>query len=162
MPPIHAGSGGEAAAMTGIRARTIATTTIPHARARECPGLDRCRCEGGTDESGATVPLYMSSRSGTNCRAPHYRGLIRPSSERETVKAPSRGTLAFAVWYQKRFLPSGQRDKELFHLDLKPDILTDSRAVPTRSTRSVGWGFATALLPKVSTRLGLVQQNQRR
>jgi len=72
----------------------------------------------------------MSSRSGTNCRAPHYRGLIRPSSERETVKAPSRGTLAFAVWYQKRFLPSGQRDKELFHLDLKPDILTDSRAVP--------------------------------
>jgi hypothetical protein len=27
-----------------------------------------------------------------------------------------RNTHYVPVWYQKRFLPSGQRDKELFHL----------------------------------------------
>jgi Protein of unknown function (DUF4238) len=31
------------------------------------------------------------------------------------------------VWYQKRFLPSGQQNKELFRLDLKPETVTDSR-----------------------------------
>ncbi len=31
------------------------------------------------------------------------------------------------VWYQKRFLPLGQQDRELFYLHLKPETATDSR-----------------------------------
>ncbi len=31
------------------------------------------------------------------------------------------------VWYQKRFLPSDQKDQELFCLDLKPEIYVDSK-----------------------------------
>ena len=31
------------------------------------------------------------------------------------------------VWYQKRFLPAGQRDNELFYLNLKPDTVKDSQ-----------------------------------
>lgn len=30
------------------------------------------------------------------------------------------------VWHQRRFLPQGQQDKELFYLDLKPPTVTDS------------------------------------
>src|SRR5262245_14476053 len=50
MPSIHVGSGGEAAAKKGIRASAIATRTIRNDRTTEGPGLDRCRCKGGTDE----------------------------------------------------------------------------------------------------------------
>lgn len=40
------------------------------------------------------------------------------------------------VWYQKRFIPLGQKDQELYSLDLKPDIFTDSRGV-THSDKAV-------------------------
>jgi hypothetical protein len=39
-------------------------------------------------------------------------------------------------WYQKRFIPLGQADNELFYLNLKPDPFTDSRGV-THSARAV-------------------------
>lgn len=32
-------------------------------------------------------------------------------------------------WYQKRFLPNDQKDKELYYLNLKPDTLVDPRGV---------------------------------
>jgi len=31
------------------------------------------------------------------------------------------------VWYQKRFVPSEQQDRELYYLDLKPGTFTDGR-----------------------------------
>lgn len=31
------------------------------------------------------------------------------------------------MWYQKRFLPPGQRDNELYYLNLKPHTVSDSR-----------------------------------
>ena len=33
------------------------------------------------------------------------------------------------VWYQKRFIPKGQKDNELFYLDLNPATFTDPRGV---------------------------------
>jgi hypothetical protein len=38
-------------------------------------------------------------------------------------------------WYQKRFIPEGQQNKELYYLDLKPGTFTDPRGVvhPKRS-----------------------------
>lgn len=32
-------------------------------------------------------------------------------------------------WYQKRFLPTGQANQELYYLDLKPDIFIDPRGI---------------------------------
>jgi hypothetical protein len=69
----------------------MATRTIHHRRASEVPGLDRCRCEGGTDKSRATVPLNMSGQCGTSCREPRYCDLIRPSSERQQEKTAGQG-----------------------------------------------------------------------
>ncbi len=45
------------------------------------------------------------------------------------------------VWYQKRFLPAGEKDQELFYLDLKPEILVDPRGVarPKRAVRRLGF-----------------------
>ena len=33
------------------------------------------------------------------------------------------------VWYQKRFIPTGQTDRELYYLDLKPGSFTDPRGI---------------------------------
>ena len=33
------------------------------------------------------------------------------------------------IWYQRRFLPSGQRDKELFYLNLNPATVRDSQGI---------------------------------
>jgi hypothetical protein len=40
------------------------------------------------------------------------------------------------VWYQKRFLPVGQMDQELYYLDFQPGFFVDSNGV-TRSRRTV-------------------------
>lgn len=40
------------------------------------------------------------------------------------------------VWYQKRFLPSSRKDKELFYLNLRPETFTDPRGV-THTTKAV-------------------------
>lgn len=44
------------------------------------------------------------------------------------------------VWYQKRFIPPGARDNELFYLDLKPGTFTDPRGIvhPKRPMRRLG------------------------
>jgi len=44
------------------------------------------------------------------------------------------------VWYQKRFIPTEDRDRELFYLDLKPGSFTDPRGIshPHRSLRRLG------------------------
>lgn len=46
-------------------------------------------------------------------------------------------------WYQKRFIPSGQRDNDLLYLDLKPGTFTDPRGVvhPRMATRRLGPKF---------------------
>ncbi len=33
------------------------------------------------------------------------------------------------IWYQKRFIPSNQKDNELFYLDLKPEVVTSSNGI---------------------------------
>jgi hypothetical protein len=49
-------------------------------------------------------------------------------------------------WYQKRFIPEGQIDQELFYLDLKPGTFTDPRGVvhPKRAVRKQGTRFCFA------------------
>lgn len=60
------------------------------------------------------------------------------------------------VWYQKRFLPPGQRDKELFYLDLKPGTVTDSRGVvhTKKSVRRSGFKHCFAEKDLYTTRFG--------
>lgn len=49
-------------------------------------------------------------------------------------------------WYQKRFIPYGQTDNELYYLNLKPDTFTDSRSVinTARAVRRQGPRFCFA------------------
>ena|ERR687895_1368135 len=44
------------------------------------------------------------------------------------------------VWYQKRFLPPGQLNRELIYLDLKPGGFTDSRRIFHNQTGLHRWG----------------------
>lgn len=46
-------------------------------------------------------------------------------------------------WYQRRLLPSGQKNQELFYLDLKPGIFVDPRGVvhPRRAVRKQGFRY---------------------
>ncbi|MBP7768449.1 DUF4238 domain-containing protein [Candidatus Woesebacteria bacterium] len=47
------------------------------------------------------------------------------------------------VWYQKRFLPPGQKDQELYYLDLNPGSWTDPRGIvhPVRPVGRLGFKF---------------------
>lgn len=49
-------------------------------------------------------------------------------------------------WYQKRFIPNDQTDKELFYLDLCPGTFQDSRGIthPKRSVHKLGTRFCFA------------------
>ncbi len=49
-------------------------------------------------------------------------------------------------WYQKRFLPAEQINKELFYLDLEPRFSTDSRGIshPLNTIRTQGFKFCFA------------------
>src|SRR2546422_6886841 len=60
------------------------------------------------------------------------------------------------VWYQKRFLPPGQRDKELFYLDLRPVTVTDSKGtVHTKnSVRRLGFRHCFVEKDLYTTRFG--------
>lgn len=44
------------------------------------------------------------------------------------------------VWYQKRFIPTGQTDRELYYLDLKPGSFTDPRGIRHELNGLHRWG----------------------
>lgn len=50
------------------------------------------------------------------------------------------------VWYQKRFLPPGQADRELQYLDFQPGLFIDGRGVrhEKRAVRRQGFRFCFA------------------
>jgi Protein of unknown function (DUF4238) len=60
------------------------------------------------------------------------------------------------VWYQKRFLPAGRRDNELFYLNLKPPTATDSqgRVHSWRAVRRLGFRHCFATRDLYTTRFG--------
>jgi hypothetical protein len=60
------------------------------------------------------------------------------------------------VWYQKRFLPEGRRDNELFYLDLRPPTATDSkgRVHQRRAVRRLGFKHCFAERDLYTTRFG--------
>ena len=60
------------------------------------------------------------------------------------------------VWYQKRFVPPGQRDKELFYLNLMPSSVSDSRGhLHTKNTvRRLGFKHCFAEKDLYTTQFG--------
>ncbi|WFU75230.1 hypothetical protein [Bradyrhizobium sp. CB2312] len=50
------------------------------------------------------------------------------------------------VWHQRRFLPAGQQDKELFYLDLKPGTFTTPNGLvkPRKDLRRLGFDYCFA------------------
>jgi hypothetical protein len=60
------------------------------------------------------------------------------------------------VWYQKRFLPPRQHDKELFYLDLKPEVVRDSKGQPhtKHAVRRLGFKHCFAVKDLYTTRFG--------
>src|SRR4051794_13611155 len=59
-------------------------------------------------------------------------------------------------WYQRRFIPVGQADRELYYLDLKPDSFLDGRGVrrTRKALRRLGPRRCFALDDLYTTRLG--------
>lgn len=60
-------------------------------------------------------------------------------------------------WYQKRFLPAGQVNRELYLLDLKPGKFEDPRGIshPKRAVRRLGFRHCFAEKDLYTTRFGL-------
>jgi len=60
------------------------------------------------------------------------------------------------VWYQKRFLPAGQHDKEFFYLDLKSEVVRDSKGRPhtKHAVRRLGFKHCFAAKDLYTTRFG--------
>src|SRR5205814_217317 len=60
------------------------------------------------------------------------------------------------VWYQRRFLPPGRRDNELFYLDLKPPTAKDSkgRVHTMNAVRRLGFKHCFADRDLYTTRFG--------
>jgi hypothetical protein len=60
------------------------------------------------------------------------------------------------AWYQKRFLPVGQKDKELYYLDFQPGYIVDPRGIshPRRAVRRQGFGLCFAEKDLYTTRFG--------
>jgi len=60
------------------------------------------------------------------------------------------------VWYQKRFVPVGQKDQELYYLDLHPGHFVDSRGIahPKRPIRRQGFRLCFAEEDLYTTRFG--------
>lgn len=58
-------------------------------------------------------------------------------------------------WYQKRFIPTDQENRELFYLDLHPGTFIDGRGIshPKRSMRRLGFKFCFAERDLYTTRL---------
>src|SRR5258708_31691369 len=64
------------------------------------------------------------------------------------------------AWYQKRFVPVGQKDQELYYLDFKPGFFVDSRGV-THLWRAGGKVSGSASQKRISTRHGSALRNRR-
>ena len=63
------------------------------------------------------------------------------------------------VWYQKRFIPQGQVDQELFYLDLKPEPFVDPRGKshPRTSPRRLGFRRCFAENDLYTSRIGGIE-----
>lgn len=58
-------------------------------------------------------------------------------------------------WYQKRFLPIGQKDQELYYLELKPGIYVDPRGIiHKKRARRLGFKFCFAETDLYTTKFG--------
>lgn len=62
------------------------------------------------------------------------------------------------VWYQRRFLPLGQKDQELYYLDLNPEQFTDSRGVvhTKKAVRRLGFKHCFAQTDLYTATFGTV------
>lgn len=62
-------------------------------------------------------------------------------------------------WFQRRFLPPGQANKELYYLDLKPGAFVDPRGVshPKRAVRRQGFRFCFAENDLYTQKFGATQ-----
>lgn len=60
------------------------------------------------------------------------------------------------AWYQRRFVPVGQKDQELFYLKLQPGFIVDSRGIvhPRRVVRRQGFKYCFAEKDLYTTRFG--------
>src|SRR5260221_3744930 len=60
------------------------------------------------------------------------------------------------VWYQKRFLPSGQKDQEIFYLDLNPGTFVDPRGIShaRKAQRRQGFKYCFAESDLYTTHFG--------
>src|SRR5437763_12150775 len=60
------------------------------------------------------------------------------------------------AWYQKRFVPVGQKDQELYYLDLRPGYFVDSRGIahPKRPVRRQGFKLCFAEKDLYTTKFG--------
>jgi hypothetical protein len=60
------------------------------------------------------------------------------------------------VWYQKRFIPSERKDRELLYLDLKPGTFRDLRGIvhPRKAVRKLGLKHCFAEKDLYTTRFG--------
>src|ERR1700677_3092155 len=63
------------------------------------------------------------------------------------------------VWYQKRFLPPGQKDQELYYLDFQPGFLIGSNGIicPRLDVRRKGFKHCFAQKDLYTTRFGAVE-----
>lgn len=61
------------------------------------------------------------------------------------------------AWYQKRFLPVGQKDQELCYLNFQPGFLVDSRGIahPRHAIRKLGFKHCFAEKDLYTTRFGV-------
>jgi hypothetical protein len=61
------------------------------------------------------------------------------------------------AWYQRRFVPVGQRDQELYYLDFKPGFFVDPRGVAhaRRAFRKLGFKYCFAEKDLYTTRFGV-------
>lgn len=50
-------------------------------------------------------------------------------------------------WYQERFIPVSQKDKELYYLDFKPEIFIDSKGIVHQARAIRRQGFIAGLYP---------------
>src|SRR5712692_3266380 len=60
------------------------------------------------------------------------------------------------AWYQKRFVPAGQKDQELHYLDFQPGSFADQRGIvhPRRALRRQGFRLCCAEKDLYTTRFG--------
>ena len=57
------------------------------------------------------------------------------------------------AWYQKRFVPAGQKDQELYYLDFQPGFFVEPRGIvhPQRAVRRQGFRLCFAEKDRVAS-----------